>query len=233
MAFHRSVLTNFLSTCRTTGTALADVLRAFSLSLVKICCEYLMWPGASAGAAANMVLSFGKLGHGYHQLLTPPDGMACSADNRIWLTSQSSVQVFSDDGTYLHQVTVEHFKQAIGVAVAANGDAFVVDHQKHGLVVCKDDGRFVQTIGDKAGHKFYTPHSVALDREQQLLFVTESSRCNVQVLKLDGSPVRSFGSTGNAGHDGRLQYPVGIAAHAGHVAVADRRNNCIQVMCCF
>ncbi len=213
---------------------LADALLVFSLDLVKIVFGYLVFPPATAGAKPKLLLTFGSEGDADGQFKIGCCGVACSPDNKIWVSSKDKVSVFSDDGKFLHLVAGE-WLFARGICFS-DSEAFIADQCAHCIVVCGLDGSYVRRIGSKGegNGQFNEPHDVAVYRKNQLAFVSDTGNLRVSVLKLDGSFVRTFGlkGSGDKSYPGR---PCCIAVNAnGVVAVTDNYYHRVQVSrrCC-
>lgn len=112
------------------------------------------------------------------------------------MTSSEKVQVFSAEGKFLRQIARGQWRDPCGIAFATNGDAYIADFVAHRVVVCRPDGSVVRRIGSegKGDGQFKNPFYVAIDRRQVVLFVVDAMNNRVQVLTLDGTFVRAFGT---------------------------------------
>lgn len=183
--------------CRPFLEPLAEALHVFSLDLVKIVCGYLVWPTATAGATPKLLLTIGSQGFGDGLFPTGRScyGIACShVDNTIWVSSYRRVQVFDCEGKFLYQAAEGQWRDPMGIAFAANDEAFIADNEARCIVVCRPDGSLARRMGSegKGEGQFNRPHDVALDRKRELLLVGDNYGHRVQVLGLDGSFVRAW-----------------------------------------
>ena len=102
------------------------------------------------------------------------------------------------------------------------------------------DGQFVRTIGvtgqwGSGNHQFAGPYDVCVDSGPDgHLFVVEWSNKRVQVLKKDGTYVRTIGITRQAGMgNDRFNNPWGVCVEPGpdgRLYVADTSNRRVQVL---
>ena len=86
-------------------------------------------------------------------------------------------------------------------------------------------------VGSKGSDpgQFRNPRGVAVDAEGNLV-VADSSNRRVQVLRPDGSHVRTIGGSQGSG-PGQFNIPCGVAVDAaGNLVVADRGNHRVQVL---
>src|SRR5689334_22195924 len=99
----------------------------FSLDLVKIVFSYLVCSTAIAGAKPKLLLTIESEGEaeGQINLLNLSWGVACSPVNTIWLCNGDKVSVFSDEGKFLHHAAEGQLKDADGIAIAQDGQAFI------------------------------------------------------------------------------------------------------------
>lgn len=202
---------------------LADALPSFALELVSIVRGYLMFPTATANAMPDLLMRVQLPGSSF--------GVACNNNGDVWVASRTEVQVLSPHGDLLFYPDGFSWASARSVAFAVNGDAFIVDQNYNCVVRCRSDGSFVRTIGGKAGTgpgQFDGPQSVAIDAEQGRMFVSDHGNRRVQVLRLDGTFVRAFGSEGQG--PARFMDVRGLAlSPAGELAVCDYAQGHVQV----
>jgi tripartite motif-containing protein 71 len=100
---------------------------------------------------------------------------------------------------------------------------FKVDYVSHQVHIFSMDGRLVKTFGkygDKDG-EFNYPRCIAVDKQTDTVFVTDSKR--VQVFDTKGNFVSKF--------DFPFKYPFGITIIQQKIFVTDFDNHCIQVFC--
>lgn len=213
---------------------LASSLPSFSLDIVKVIRNYLV-ATATPNAKPPCLLGWGS---GDAPKSASFD-VACSPDGKIWL-SAGKVQVFSAEGKFLHEAAKERREDTdaagsapLGIAFASNGEAYIADGTQHRIMVCRPDGNVIRRFGSRDGRygdpdgvgTFLHPHYVAVDRQQGLVFVTEKNLDRVQVVRLDGSFVRSWRGRGTLNG-------IAIVTAAGEVAVTDDYHHSVQVRVC-
>lgn len=119
--------------CRPVFDVLAETLRAFSLSLVKIVCGYFGFPAATAGRVPERLFSLTR-----RSPKAAYTAVACHG-GEVW-ASCYQLHVFNSDGKYLRQL--DSFPHARKFRIAANGDVFCVQLSK--TVVCNAAGKNVR-----------------------------------------------------------------------------------------
>lgn len=215
---------------------------------------YATFPTAFAGAQPRQLFTITNDAVQHIQLgfSFMPLNVGVSPDCKIWAVNRFNVLIFSNDGKFLSYPAANGPPAAtmpylMGIAFAANGEAFVVDSADNRILVFSPAGNLVRTIisTSMSSGSFDLGH-VAIDRKRELLFFTSRSEHRVHVLKLDGSFVRAFGSKGSSGfvnyvsgapkreaNDGQFDLPFGIAVNevTGEVAVGDTKNERVQVLC--
>jgi len=147
------------------------------------------------------------------RLFTRAHGVRLDRDGNIWATDVGAhtVMKFSPQGELLLTLGTKgeagewneaagsrHFNQPNDIAVAANGDLFVVQGHTPGggdPRVLKFDrtGKFIATWGGhgKEPGKFEVAHGIAIDRQGQL-WVTDRENQRIQIFKQDGTFVREI-----------------------------------------
>ena len=125
-------------------------------------------------------------------------------------------------------MTIKVLYNAAGIAVCANGDIVVAEHDGNCITIFNKKGKKIRSIKRTTLGEFNNPHGVAISNDRHIL-VTDKHR--LQKLTTDGVCVQSVGN-GNHG-DGSLEFnlPAGIAVHPtmGEIVVTDSINNRIQV----
>ena len=98
-------------------------------------------------AERNHVRSFGQQGAGAGQL-SSPCGLATNADGLLFVTnySNSCVDIFREDGTFIRRIGQGQLRYPIDVAVHANGQVYVADSSYHHVTVLTQDGQLVRTF---------------------------------------------------------------------------------------
>lgn len=214
--------------------SLAEALPRFSLDLVKVVVNFLIFPTASKDAAKPVLLQLmGASGKDDGQFDYPIFGLGVSPSNTLWVAVEKRVQVFSADGVFLHHVAKGSWEDACGLAFAANGDVYIADHQTHSITVCRSDGTFLRRFGKEGSgnEEFNGPIALAVDSKQGLVFVSDDNNNRVHVVTLEGKFVRNI-AWENAVGDESVHWPRGIAlTEDGQVVVADSAHHRVQVCC--
>ena len=167
----------------------------------------------------TLVKSFGK-GH-----LAFPHGFFIDEDGNIWVTEGAPVgdrrgdagfkmglghQVFkfSPEGKLLMSLGVagvageddKHFNGPSGVAIAPNGDIWVVDGHRGGnnrIVRFDKNGKFLKAIGGGVGSessapgKFSDPHGIAIEADGRIL-VADRGNNRIQIFDREGAYLDSW-----------------------------------------
>ena len=91
-------------------------------------------------AERNHVRTFGQQGAGPGQL-SYPSGLATTADGLLFVPnySNSCVDVFREDGTFIRRIGQGQLSYPIDVAVHANGQVYVADSSYHRVTVLTQD----------------------------------------------------------------------------------------------
>jgi DNA-binding beta-propeller fold protein YncE len=147
------------------------------------------------------------------RLFTRAHGIRLDRDGSIWATDVGAhtVMKFSPQGELLltlgtkgeagewnEAAGARHFNQPNDIAVAPNGDLFVVQGHTPGggdPRVLKFDrtGKFLMTWGGRGKEpgKFEVAHGIAVDAQGQL-WITDRENQRIQIFKQDGSFVREI-----------------------------------------
>nr|ACN58923.1 hypothetical protein AKSOIL_0081 [uncultured bacterium BLR7] len=189
--------------------------------------------------AGNLVTSFGK------GVLAFPHGFFIDAEGNVWVTEGAPVgdrrgdagfkigkghQVFkfSPEGKLLMTLGVagvagddnKHFNGPSGVAIAPNGDIWVVDGHRGGnnrVVRFSKDGKFIRAIGGGVGSesadtgRFSDPHGIAIDSAGRI-FVADRGNNRIQILDPEGNFLaewKQFGKPSGVYIDARDRIYVG------------------------
>lgn len=114
------------------------------------------------------------------------------------------------------------------VALAANGDLFVVDRGNNRIERFNQEGKFVSKFGSEGtgNGQFKRPCSIAIDGGGNL-YVADAGNNRIQKFNEKGEFLKALGTAGTA--NGQFKEPDGIAIDAkGNVLVADTYNQRIQ-----
>ncbi len=159
-----------------------------------------------------------------------PDGTLYVADANA---TPQVVRVLKTDGTAIRTIgAAEDLSFVNGLAVEADGSIAVGDSNNARVLVYSAAGQLKGTLarGD-ADSPIGLPRGLAVS-DANVLYIADSTNQDVLIYSptSSGIPVYAnvFGDDG-AG-DGQFQYPQGIATDThGHIFVADRENNRVQV----
>ena len=176
-------------------------------------------------AERNHIRTFGQQGTGPGQL-SYPSGLATTADGLLLVAnySNSCVDVFREDGTFIRRIGQGQLSCPIDVAVHANGQVYVADYGNHRVTVLTQDGQLVRTFGShgSGAGQFSSPYGIAVSPDGQV-YVSEYSNRRVQVFTADGTYIRVFGQ-------GQLSAPIGLTfTTQGNVVVVSSGNWCVFI----
>jgi YD repeat-containing protein len=119
-------------------------------------------------------------------------------------------------------------KAPADIAIAANGDLFVVDRGNNRIERFNQEGKFVSKFGSEgtANGQFKRPCSIAID-PSGYLWVADADNNRIQKFTEGGAFIKAIGSYGTG--DAQFSKPEGIATNSqGYVYVADTFNSRIQ-----
>lgn len=165
---------------------------------------------------------------GNTQFFQFPSGVAVDDAGRIYAVDSRSAQilVFGADERLKHEFGYKELKRPTGLTVdSVRKRIYVVDTDRHRLVVFSTSGRLLSTIGKRGSGpgEFNYPLDVALDGAGNL-YVLDSMNARVEVLDPQGHFLRSFGERGTA--SGSFQVAKSIAVSpTGQVYVTDTMAN--------
>lgn len=137
------------------------------------------------------------------------------------------IQVFDHNGQYQRQFGSTELERPMNISIA-KGKLYVADFFADQIKVFSLDGKYLHSIGKSGAGKgeFKAPGGVAIAGNSDL-FVADFYNQRVQQLRADGSFVRQWGMTGEAGvFSGKLSYPTDTAmAPNGILYIADGYND--------
>ena len=176
-------------------------------------------------AQRNHVRTFGGQGTGPGQLKYPM-GLATSADGLLFVAnySNSCVDIFREDGTFIRRIGQGQLNGPIDVAVHANGQVYVADYGIHRVAVLTQDGQLVRIFGSQGSGagQFNNPSGIAVSPDEQV-YVSDFSNSRVQVFTADGTYIREFGQ-------GQLSNPRGLTfTTEGNVVVGSSSNSGVSI----
>ena len=124
-------------------------------------------------------------------------------------------------------VTYKGLNDPSGIAVCANGDIVVAEHDGNCITIFNKKGEKIRSIKRTLG-EFNDPCGVAISNDGQIL-VTDNHR--LQKLTTDGVCVQSVGTSNHGNGPLEFNFPIGIAVHptTGEIFVTDYGNNRVQV----
>lgn len=175
------------------------------------------------------VLGWGREGDGPGEFRGPA-GVAVDRDGFVYVTDfyNQRVQKFTAEGRYVATWTgpggeLDPFRGPAGIAVDAQGRVFVADVDQQQIHVFRNDGVWLRSFG-ATGYGdggLVEPWGIAHDALGRVL-VTDRATGRVQAFTPEGDWLASFAGWGS---DAGLRGPVGIAADAHHIVVADLLNH--------
>ncbi len=118
------------------------------------------------------------------------------------------------------------------IALAANGDLFVVDRGNNRIERLNQEGKFVSKFGAEgtANGQFKRPCAIAIDPSGNL-WVADADNNRVEKFNEKGEFLKTIGGTASGNGNAQFNKPEGIATDAkGNVFVADTFNSRIQVL---
>jgi sugar lactone lactonase YvrE len=210
---------------------------------------------ASTADAATLLTQWGTPGRANGQFTNPND-LAVGAGGQVYVadTDNHRIQRFTADGAYVGQWgtfggQAGQFSSPSGIAIDSGGNVYVADRGNSRVQKFSADGTFQRMWGygvSTGGQTFEicttppcraglpgtgpgqlgTPHGLAVDPNGNV-YVTDFFDNQIERFTSDGSySGLVWGSAGLA--QGQFNRPVGIAAGALDVYVADRDNSRIQ-----
>ncbi len=172
--------------------------------------------------------------------LWEPLAVAVNAEGLVYVTNANpggpALVEYNGDGRLLTSVgptggNPSPLSFPTGIAMGANGYAFIADSNAGRVVAMDEAGAMVRTYGKTVGlEALALPRGVAIDR-RGFMYVTDVTNDDVKVWDISTDPATflfTFGSSGFA--DGELLYPNSVAADSnGRIYVADTGNDRVQI----
>jgi YD repeat-containing protein len=118
------------------------------------------------------------------------------------------------------------------IALAANGDLFIVDRGNNRIERLNQEGKFVSKFGSEgtANGQFKRPCAIATD-PSGYLWVADADNNRIQKFTEAGAFVKAIGGTASGTGNAQFSKPEGIATDLkGNVYVADTFNSRIQIL---
>lgn len=212
------------------GELLGDVLsRRLLLVLIRLICEYRLFPPAWKDATVIGVEQIGNFGEENGSFAVGCEGLAFTNEQELLVACYRRVQAFTTTGesswfTFARRVAQGHFTSPRQIAVDADAKlVFIADEAACHVVVCALDGRYVRTIASKGSGdgQFAAAFGVVVGGGH--VFVSDCRANRVTKLKRDGEFVTHFGSD-------HLQHARGMALNRfGELAVSNGARGDFQV----
>jgi sugar lactone lactonase YvrE len=167
--------------------------------------------------------------------LAEPYGLAVDSKNNLYVADQKVGAIFifnteTRDADLIKNKVHAHFARIIGLAMDDGDRLFVSDPGLHHVLVFDAAHKAEDVITDGMNE----PGSLALDKENRLLYVSDVALD--QVLVYDADSLKLLRKIGTSGHNhelttpGDFAKPTGVAVDAeGNLYVCDTLNNRIEV----
>jgi DNA-binding beta-propeller fold protein YncE len=167
--------------------------------------------------------------------LSEPYGIAVDSKNNLYIADQKvgAVFIFNTETREMDMIknkTHAHFVRIIGLAMDDGDRLFVSDPGLHHVLVFDASHKAEDVITEGLEE----PGSLAIDRENRLLYVSDIKLDQVMVYDADTlKPIRKIGTTGH-NHEltspGDFAKPTGLAVDAeGNLYVCDTLNDRIEI----
>lgn len=143
--------------------------------------------------------------------------------------SNSRIQVFSADGTFLRKWSTTGYPT--GIAVDASENVYVVNSTTSYIYKFNSTGTLLATYGTAttgaADGKFSSPSDIAIDADGAL-YIADAGNHRVQIFNADGTFANKFGTLGDGIN--QLVYPQAVALDSSmRLIVADDDNHRIPI----
>ena len=177
------------------------------------------------------VMSFGKEGSAAG-MLSQPWGVAVNERNEIAVTdtSNSRVQLFSSDGTYLRSFRTKGDKQGefsfpCGIALdIKNENIFVTDSSNHRVQLFSKQGEYLKQFGGKGNldHQLKTLYGLSIYSDGNVI-VADSGNKVIKIFSPSGQFLRTVGG------EGSFIKPWHCVQYDNFLIVSDSEENSIKV----
>jgi len=202
--------------------------------------DYLRTIDTSAVAELTKPRSFwGKLlewvaGPGKRAGFTRPYGLTEDSEGRLIVADpgQRVVHILDFERRAYAMISGargKEFLSPVGVAVDASDGIYVTDSARGEVYVFNRKGKFQRTLGEHLGGRMLQrPTGLAIDSKANRLYLTDTLRHQVLVLRLDGQLIQVIGRRGTGPLE--FNFPTAIALVDGKLYVVDAMNFRIQVL---
>jgi DNA-binding beta-propeller fold protein YncE len=162
--------------------------------------------------------------------VSQPTGITFNATNsKVYVidTGSDCVKVLNSDLTFSSSFGGRgsgrgQFNHPCDIACNSTGKVYVADHR---IQVFTAEGEFLRVFGGQ-GLELDYPVGLAIDTNDDMVYVSEGDKHRVSVFTSEGRFVTSFGRKGKG--PGEFMHPRGLAVNCGVVYVCDRDNNRVQ-----
>ncbi len=182
-----------------------------------------------SGSILESVLAFA---YGREPLLRAPTYITTDSQKRVIVSDPQApgVHVLNGSSSFLISAGPSYrLKQPRGVAVDGQDQIYVADAGSGTVLVFDRDGRYSHTIGNFQGESMFTgPVGVAIDRENNRVYVLDGHPGELIALDLNGKVLRRVGGSRRLGQV-HFEEPSEIAVRGSRVVVLDSFNSRIQV----
>jgi len=193
---------------------------------------WIIWIPSVQEPAYVLEKTWGKKGSAAGQF-NEPTGIAVK-DNEVFVSDSRNhrIQVFDLDGTPLRQFGMNDLERPMNLTIAKN-ELYVADYFADQIRVFSLQGDYRRSIGKPGSGpgEFTSPAGVAVAGNGDI-YVPGFIKQRVQQLRADGSFIRQWGITGEAGtFGGKLRYPTDVAlSKDGTLFIADGYNDRVLVI---
>lgn len=185
------------------------------------------------GATRNRFLMYA---YGHPSVLYAPRHVVTDSQQRLIISDPAgnALHVLDPKGKRSFRIVCgkdRRLREPSGVAIDAADNIYVADAERGFVVVFDHNGGFLRYIGNFRGEPQYArPTGIAIDRERQHIYLSDTPRNMIFVMNLDGNVVKRLGRARDGiGHD-EFEEPTDIAINHEHVFVLDARGTRVQVM---
>ena len=193
-------------------------------------------PAAAAVHVLDANSAF-RIAGGQQRKLWLPKGVAVDAQDNIYVadSERGLVLVYDPDGRFLRYIgkrgNESLFHAPTGIAIdRARGRLYLLDTPRNLVFVLDLAGNIVSRIGQYRGNaspvEFNAPTEIALAKDE--FVVLDSAGSRVQILDLQGKPLRQFGIRNFAGQKNVPEMGLGVASD-GNIYVSNLDNSTIRV----